>query len=82
MTRVVALVAFFLCLVFRAPARADDVQQQLAILLQGPGPDAERLVANVSDGGSDCRRHNNNNRLDTRGIQKWIDDTVKANRKP
>jgi hypothetical protein len=40
---------------------------------------AERLVANVSDGGRDCRRHNNNNRLDTRAIQKWIDDTVKAN---
>jgi hypothetical protein len=39
-----------------------------------------RLVANVSDGGPDCRRHNNNNRLDTRAIQKWIDDTVKANR--
>jgi hypothetical protein len=42
----------------------------------------ERLVANVSDGGQDCRRHNNNNRLDTRAIQTWIDDTVKANRKP
>jgi len=41
---------------------------------------AERLVANVSDGGQDCRRHNNNNRLDTRAIQTWIDDTVKANR--
>jgi hypothetical protein len=36
-------------------------------------------VANVSDGGQDCRRHNNNNRLDTRAIQKWIYDTVKAN---
>jgi len=42
----------------------------------------ERLVANVSDGGKDCRRHNNNNRLDTRAIQTWIDDTVKANRQP
>lgn len=30
------------------------------------------LAANVSDGGRDCRRHNNNNRLDTRGIQSWI----------
>jgi Trypsin len=40
---------------------------------------AGRLVANVSDGGRDCRRHNNNHRLDTRAIQKWIDDTVKAN---
>ena len=39
---------------------------------------AERLVANVSDGGKDCRRHNNNNRLDTRAIQTWIDDTVRA----
>jgi len=36
-------------------------------------------VANVSDGGQDCRRHNNNNRLDTRAIQRWIDDTVKGN---
>jgi hypothetical protein len=33
------------------------------------------LVANVSDGGRDCRRHNNNNRLDTRRTRKWIDDT-------
>ena len=40
---------------------------------------AEQLVANVSDGGQDCRRHNNNNRLDTRAIQTWIDDTLKAN---
>jgi hypothetical protein len=39
----------------------------------------ERLVANVSDGGRDCRRQNNNNRLDTRAIQTWIDDTVRAN---
>jgi len=46
----------------------------------GAGRTAERLVANVSDGGQDCRRHNNNNRLDTRAIQTWIDDTVKANR--
>ena len=35
------------------------------------------LVANVSDGGHDCRRHNNNNRLDTRSIQNWINDTVR-----
>ena len=33
------------------------------------------LAANVSDGGRDCRRHNNNNRLDTRSIQNWINDT-------
>jgi hypothetical protein len=37
-----------------------------------------RLVANVSDGGKDCRRHNNNNRLDTRAVQKWIADTIQA----
>jgi hypothetical protein len=37
-----------------------------------------RLVANVSDGGKDCRRHNNNNRLDTRAIQQWIADIVRA----
>jgi hypothetical protein len=30
------------------------------------------LVGNVSDGGLDCRRHNNNNRLDTHAIQSWI----------
>jgi hypothetical protein len=34
------------------------------------GGSANILVANVSDGGRDCRRHNNNNRLDTRNIQK------------
>lgn len=32
----------------------------------------DRLVANVSDGGQDCRSHNNNNRLDTRSVQNWI----------
>ena len=35
------------------------------------------LVANVSDGGLDCRRHNNNNRLDTHGIQSWIEQVVR-----
>ena len=35
------------------------------------------LAANVSDGGRDCRRHNNNNRLDTRSIQNWINDTLR-----
>lgn len=35
------------------------------------------LVANVSDGGQDCRRHNNNNRLDTRGVQNWIAETLR-----
>ena len=37
----------------------------------------EVLAANVSDGGLDCRRHNNNNRLDTRAIQNWITDTLR-----
>ncbi len=37
----------------------------------------EELVANVSDGGRDCRRQNNNNRLDTPSIQKWINDTIR-----
>jgi hypothetical protein len=50
-------------------------------LSEGSTRAAERLVANVSDGGQDCRRHNNNNRLDTRSIQRWIEDTVKANGK-
>jgi hypothetical protein len=36
------------------------------------------LAANVSDGGRDCRRHNNNNRLDTRSIQNWINDMLGA----
>jgi hypothetical protein len=36
------------------------------------GADGEQLVASVSDGGRDCRSHNNNNRLDTRAIQRWI----------
>lgn len=39
-----------------------------------------RLVANVSDGGRDCRRQNNNNRLDTRSIQDWINLTIKEAR--
>jgi Trypsin len=36
----------------------------------------DKLVANVSDGGRDCRRQNNNNRLDTPSIQRWINDTM------
>jgi hypothetical protein len=35
------------------------------------------LVANVSDGGQDCRRHNNNNRLDTRAVQNWIAEALR-----
>ena len=41
------------------------------------GANGEVLVANVSDGGRDCRSHNNNNRLDTRGVQDWINDTIR-----
>ena len=35
------------------------------------------IVANVSDGGRDCRRQKNNNRLDTRSIQDWINNNVR-----
>jgi len=35
------------------------------------------LVGNVSDGGKDCRSHNNNNRLDTIAIQNWINNTIR-----
>ena len=37
----------------------------------------EVLAANVSDGGLDCRRHNNNNRLDTQSIQNWIREALR-----
>ncbi len=37
----------------------------------------DHLVANVSDGGMDCRSHNNNNRLDTTSVQNWIYDTIR-----
>jgi hypothetical protein len=40
-------------------------------------PNGDVLAANVSDGGRDCRRQNNNNRLDTLGIQNWINDTLR-----
>ena len=45
------------------------------IFLRSSGEDV--LVANVSDGGRDCRRHNNNNRLDTRAVQEWIGNTIR-----
>jgi hypothetical protein len=38
---------------------------------------SDELVANVSDGGRDCRRQNNNNRLDTPTIQNWLNDTIR-----
>lgn len=37
----------------------------------------EVIAANVSDGGRDCRRQNNNNRLDTRSVQRWINDALR-----
>jgi hypothetical protein len=43
------------------------------------GAAGEVLAANVSDGGLDCRSHNNNNRLDTRGIHRWIEETLRRN---
>jgi hypothetical protein len=44
----------------------------------GPDPSSTPvLVASVSDGGQDCRRHNNNNRLDTQGIQSWIEHVLR-----
>jgi hypothetical protein len=39
--------------------------------------DGGLLAANVSDGGRDCRRQNNNNRLDARSTQSWINDTLR-----
>ena len=48
------------------------------IFLSAPGTGRNELVANVSDGGHDCRRHNNNNRLDTRSVQSWIDNAVQS----
>ena len=44
--------------------------------------DGDVLVANVSDGGRDCRSHNNNNRLDTRSIQDWISEAVRDRKPP
>jgi len=46
------------------------------IFLNGGSTDGV-LAANVSDGGLDCRRHNNNNRLDTRSVQSWINDAIR-----
>ena len=46
------------------------------IFMNAAGGAAGVLVANVSDGGKDCRRHNNNNRLDTGSIQTWINKTI------
>jgi hypothetical protein len=45
-------------------------------IFMNAAPDAV-LVANVSDGGQDCRRHNNNNRLDTHNVQDWIGNTIR-----
>jgi hypothetical protein len=42
------------------------------------GTGSEVLVASVSDGGRDCRRQNNNNRLDTRSVQDWIHEALRS----
>jgi hypothetical protein len=47
------------------------------IFLNRPDGAIRELVANVSDGGRDCRRHNNNVRLDSRSIQDWISTTIR-----
>jgi hypothetical protein len=47
------------------------------IFLKAPANAPNELVANVSDGGRDCRRQNNNNRLDTRSVQDWINSTIR-----
>ncbi|HET6362881.1 MAG TPA: hypothetical protein VFH11_12615 [Gemmatimonadota bacterium] len=47
------------------------------IFLNGSAGGSNVLVANVSDGGRDCRSHNNNNRLDTRAIQDWIETAAR-----
>jgi hypothetical protein len=38
---------------------------------------ADQLAGNVSDGGRDCRTHNNHVRLDTGAIQNWIADAIR-----
>jgi hypothetical protein len=49
-----------------------------AIFMNADSRDAnDVLVANVSDGGRDCRRQSNHNRLDTPAIQSWLEDTVR-----
>jgi hypothetical protein len=40
------------------------------------------LVANVSDGGRDCRTHGNHVRLDTGAIQAWIDTAIREQGRP
>jgi hypothetical protein len=48
-----------------------------AIFLSVRADGAEELVGNVSDGGRDCRTHNNHVRLDTRAAQDWIDTAIR-----
>lgn len=47
-----------------------------AIFIRSPVDRIERLVANVSDGGRDCRTHSNHIRLDTSAIQGWIEAAI------
>jgi hypothetical protein len=46
-------------------------------LRAGGGPQTERLVANVSDGGIDCLSANTNARLDTEAVHSWLRQTIK-----
>jgi hypothetical protein len=39
---------------------------------------ADQLVGTVSDGGRDCRTHNNHIRLDTSPIRAWIEEALEA----
>jgi hypothetical protein len=48
-----------------------------AIFLSAREDQTEELVGNVSDGGRDCRTHNNHVRLDTAAIQDWIDAAIR-----
>lgn len=56
------------------PPQCDPTDEILVAPLE-PGI---ALAANVSDGGQDCRRRNNNNRLDTRRIQSWIAEAIRV----
>jgi hypothetical protein len=47
------------------------------IFLTNLASQSDELVGNVSDGGRDCRTHNNHVRLDTAAIRSWIDAAIR-----
>jgi hypothetical protein len=49
-----------------------------AIFVRARPDGPEELAANVSDGGRDCRTHNNHVRLDTSEIQSWLDTAIRV----